>query len=54
MLGNISDYLSLLALLLATLYAFRIFVLSFVNREKDDKSISRMQMIRDYLDNEEE
>lgn len=54
MLSNISDFLSLLSLLAATIYAFRIFVLSFINREKDDKSISRLQLIRDYLDNDEE
>jgi len=54
MLKNISDYLSLMTLIFVSAYAVHIFLLSILSREKDDNSASRMQLLRDYLDNEEE
>jgi len=54
MLKNLSDYLSLLTLLFIAFNALRFFIISFVETERDDHSISRIQLIRDYLNNEEE
>ena len=54
MLKNISDYLSLMTLIFMSIYAIYIFLLAILSREKDDVSVSRMQLLRDYLNNEEE
>lgn len=37
-----------------TISAFKLFIVSTVRRERDDNSQSRMQLIRDYIDNTEE
>lgn len=54
MLKNISDYLSLMTLIFISAYSVYVFLLSMVNREKDDVTTSRMQLLKDYLNNEEE
>lgn len=54
MLKNLSDYISLFALILLTVISFRFFIISILDKEKDDNSRSRMQLIREYLDNTEE
>ncbi|MBQ2510477.1 MAG: hypothetical protein II529_06630 [Erysipelotrichaceae bacterium] len=54
MLKNLSDYASIVTLILMTVLSFRFFLVSVMNREKDDNSRSRMQLIREYLDNTEE
>lgn len=54
MLKNISDYLSLVTLIFISGYAIYVFLLSILSREKDDTSLSRMQLFKDYLNNEEE
>ncbi|MBO4919035.1 MAG: hypothetical protein J5365_02650 [Erysipelotrichaceae bacterium] len=54
MLKNLSDYLSLLSLILFTAISSRFFVLMATGIEKDDNSQSRLALLRDYIDNEEE
>ncbi len=54
MLKNISDYLSLMTLIFISAYSLYVFLLSVSNREKDDTTLSRRQLLRDYLNNEEE
>ena len=54
MLKNISDYLSLMTLIFMCAYGIYVFLLSIINREKDDTSLSRRQLLKDYLNNEEE
>ena len=54
MLKNISDYLSIMTLIFISAYSAYVFLLSIINTEKDDNSLSRMQLLRDYLNNEEE
>ena len=54
MLRNISDYLSLMTLLFISAYAIYAFLLSFRNPERDEGIYNRRQLLRDYLDNEEE
>lgn len=55
MLRNISDYLSLTTLILITLYAIRTYLLMIIKRQDtDDNSLSRMELLRDYIYNEEE
>lgn len=54
MLKNLSDYASVLTLILMTGLSFRFFIVSVIGNEKDDRSQSRLQLIRDYLDNTEE
>ncbi|MBQ5443985.1 MAG: hypothetical protein IJK53_02960 [Erysipelotrichaceae bacterium] len=54
MLKNISDYLSLMTLIFVSAYSVYVFLLLIVNREKDDTTTSRMQLLKDYLNNEEE
>ena len=54
MLKNISDYLSMMTLIFMSAYSVYAFLLSLTNREKDDNSASRLQLLKDYLNNEEE
>ena len=54
MLKNISDYLSLFSLLFFTGMAFRIFLFSISDIVKDDNTLSRRELLRDYINNEEE
>ncbi len=54
MLKNISDYLSMMTLIFMAAYAVYVFLLSFFSREKDDNTLSRRQLLKDYLNNEEE
>ncbi|MCR4634083.1 MAG: hypothetical protein K5648_08170 [Erysipelotrichaceae bacterium] len=54
MLKNISDYLSLMTLIFISAYSVYVFLLSMSRGEKDDTTYSRRQLLRDYLNNEEE
>ena len=54
MLKNISDYLSLMTLIFMCAYGIYVFLLSIINREKEDTTLSRRQLLKDYLNNEEE
>ena len=54
MLKNLSDYLSLLSLVLFTVISSRFFVLMATGVEKDDNSQSRLALLKDYINNEEE
>lgn len=54
MLNNISDYLSILTLIFATIYALRICLSAFIVKDRDEATDSRLKLIRDYIDNEEE
>ena len=56
MLRNLSDYLSLFSLIFLSLYAIELMVLSFIDRDSDiynDRN-TRIELIRDYINNEEE
>ncbi len=54
MLKNLSDYISLFTMIFMCFYAIDVFILSFVNKDKDDNTTSRWELLKDYLDNEEE
>ena len=56
MLRNLSDYLSLLALVILTANAFHALILSLIPVEKGQESNFRekIEMIKDYINNEEE
>ena len=54
MLKNLSDYISIFTLILMTVLSFRFFIVSVMGKEKDDNSRSRLQLIREYIDNTEE
>ena len=54
MLKNISDYLSIMTLLFISLYSLHVFLLAILSREKDDNTLDRMELLKDYLNNEEE
>jgi len=56
MLKNISDYISLVTLLILAIYSLHVFALSLVNIEKDinNNIRERIELIKDYNNNEEE
>ena len=54
MLLNISDYLSLFVLIYFSLFAFRIFLVFVFNRQIEAAQLSKIQLIKDYLNNDEE
>lgn len=55
MLKNLSDYLSLFTLIVLSIYALRLFISSLTPyEEKDDNTLSRKQLLKDYLNNDEE
>ena len=56
MLRNLSDYLSLLTIIALTLNALHAFILSLVSVENDRNTNFRekLEMIKDYINNEEE
>ncbi|MBR5754837.1 MAG: hypothetical protein IKX97_03320 [Erysipelotrichaceae bacterium] len=54
MLENISDYLSLFTLITFTLMALRIFVVFIFNRQIESQALSKWQLIKDYINNDEE
>ena len=54
MLLNISDYLSLIVLIYFSLVAFRFFLVFVFNRQIETQNLSKIQLIRDYLNNDEE
>ena len=54
MLKNISDYLSIMTLIFITAYSIHAFLLAILSRENDDNTLDRMELLRDYLNNEEE
>ena len=56
MLKNVSDYLSLLTLIIANVYALHFFILSIIRRKDydEDRSSTRLQLLKDYLNNEDE
>ncbi|MBQ3295134.1 MAG: hypothetical protein IJH00_01425 [Erysipelotrichaceae bacterium] len=56
MLRNLSDYLSLLTIIMLTINALHAFILSLISVEKDRNTDfhEKLEMIRDYINNEEE
>ncbi len=55
MLKNLSDYLSLFTLIVMNLYALRFFISSLTPPDqKDDNTLSRKQLLKDYINNTEE
>ena len=54
MLKNLSDYISLLTLIVLTAECFRIFLVFILNRQIVSQSSDKWQLIRDYVNNEEE
>lgn len=56
MLRNLSDFLSLFTIIVLTIYALHAFLLSLISVENDGNSNFRekLEMIRDYISNEEE
>ncbi|MBO7677067.1 MAG: hypothetical protein J6S49_06100 [Erysipelotrichaceae bacterium] len=56
MLRNLSDYLSLLTIIVLTLNALHAFILSLVKVETDRNNnfTEKIEMIKDYINNEEE
>ena len=54
MLKNLSDFLSLLTLVLFTVISSRFLVLMATGVEKDDNTQSRFSLLKDYINNEEE
>ena len=56
MLKNIFDYLSLLSLIVFTANALHMLALSILRRhdEDEDRSHNRLELLRDYLNNEDE
>ena len=55
MIKNLNDLLSLIVLVLIFVYFLRIFIWSQIKKGKNESiSIDRWQLIKDYIDNEEE
>lgn len=55
MLKNISDYLSLFTLVFMSIYALRFFLSSLNPYDnKDDNTFSRKQLLKEYINNDEE
>lgn len=54
MLKNISDYLSLLVLIVFSFMMLRIFLVFTLNRQIQSQSLNRWKLIKDYINNEEE
>ena len=56
MLKNVSDYLSLLTLIVANMYSLHVFILSIIRRKDydEDRSATRLQLLKDYLNNIDE
>ncbi|MCR5097276.1 MAG: hypothetical protein K6A70_11160 [Erysipelotrichaceae bacterium] len=56
MLKNVSDYLSLLSLIVANVYVLHTFILSIIRRKDydEDRSTTRWELLKDYINNEEE
>lgn len=53
MINNISDFISLLTLIALTIISLGLFFYSFANKDDHKKEIIS-QLLKDYLDNEEE
>lgn len=55
MLKNISDYLTLLFLIVFCISAIRFFIISIIPADdEEDDMISRKELLKDYLNNTEE
>ena len=54
MLKNLSDYLTFATLIFGTFYALRMFVFAFARKEEEDNRFSRRQLLKDYINNDEE
>lgn len=55
MIKNLNDLLSAIVLLALLIYSIRIFAWSFFKRDDNyGNKVNRWQLIKDYIDNEEE
>ena len=54
MLKNISDYLSLGMLCFASVFSLIMFLRSFISEKDDETRVSYAELLRNYLNNEEE
>ena len=54
MLKNLSDYLSFMTLIFFVVVALRIFLVFILNRQIESQSLNRINLIRDYINNDEE
>ena len=56
MIKNLDDFLSALTLVLLTFYGLGIFVwsVSRAGKYEEDSKVSRLQLLKDYIDNTEE
>ena len=55
MIKNLNDLLTFICLIILTLLSFRVFLTVFVAKKGNDSSgVSKIVLIRDYIDNEEE
>lgn len=55
MIKNLNDLLSVIVLLAMTINCFRILIWSYIKKgDNNQDEISKWQLIKDYIDNEEE
>lgn len=54
MVKNINDLLSAVVLILLASASIRLFVWAFIHKEDDSADANKWQLIKDYIDNEEE
>ena len=55
MIKNINDLISAIVLLILFVSSIRFFIWTFINRDDEDKTkVNKWQLIKEYIDNEEE
>lgn len=54
MIKNLNDLLSLVILIIFTLFSVRLLVFAFVTKGEEDNKVSRWKLLKEYNDNEEE
>lgn len=54
MIKNLNDLLSLIVLIVLFITSIRVFAWSFFKRDDAGLKVNRWQLLKDYIDNEEE
>lgn len=54
MLKNISDYISLIVIVAIIIYMLDVLLINLLRKEMDTNTDKRLELIRDYIYNEEE
>lgn len=54
MIKNLNDLLSALILLVLAGFSIRLFVWAFIRKDEDNNDINKWELIKEYIDNEEE